>query len=146
MFLFTYEIKVKVALEDIGPIGRLTEMDQVKGGSLSIDLTYQRGLSFFGNISTELFQLDTFKFLNNQMKFDFKRNEQNHIDGEVKLSSKKQKWPRFSDTSDLNISLSLNSDTLIGDISIAQPSKNSSLRMNTEFIFGRDEKAIKFLT
>ena len=144
--LSTYEIKLEVALEDMGPLGRLTEMDQELGGSLSIDLTYQRGLSFSGNISTELFQLDTFKFLNNQMKFDFKRNEQNHIDGEVKLSSKKQKWPRFSDTSDLNISLSLNSDTLIGDISIAQPSKNSSLRMNTEFIFGRDEIAIKFLT
>ena len=144
--LSTYEIKVKVALEDMGPIGRLTEMDQVKGGSLSIDLAYQRGLSFSGNISTELFQLDTFKFLNNQMAFDLETDESNHIVGEVILSSKKQKWPRLSETSDLNISLSLNSDTLTGDIRIAQPSKNSSLNLNTLSIFGRDEITIKFLT
>lgn len=144
--LSTYEIKVKVALEDIGPIGRLTEMDQVKGGSLSIDLAYQRGLSFSGNISTELFQLDTFKFLNNQMAFDLETDESNHIVGEVILSSKKQKWPRLSETSDLNILLSLNSDTLTGDIRIAQPSKNSSLNLNTLSIFGRDEITIKFLT
>ncbi len=144
--LSTYEIKLEVALEDMGLLGRLTEMDQELGGSLSIDLTYQRGLSFSGNISTELFQLETLKFLNNQMEFDFERNERNHIDGEVILSSKKQKWPRFSETSDLNISLRLNSDTLTGGIRIAQPSKNSSLSMNTESIFGGDEIAIKFLT
>ena len=74
--LSTYEIKLEVALEDMGLLGRLTEMDQELGGSLSIDLTYQRGLSFSGNISTELFQLETLKFLNNQMEFDFERNEQ----------------------------------------------------------------------
>ena len=130
----------------MGPLGRLTEMDQELGGSLSIDLAYQRGISFSGNISTELFQLDTLKFLNNQMEFDFETNERNHIDGEVIFSSKKQKWPRFPETSDLNISLSLNSDTLTGDIRIAQPSKNSSLSLNTQSIFGRDEIASKFLT
>ena len=144
--LSTYEIKVKAALEDMGPIGRLTKMDQVLGGSLSIDLAYQKGLSFSGNISTELFQLDTFKFLNNQMAFDLETNGSNHIVGEVILSSKKQKWPRLSETSDLNILLSLNSDTLTGDIRIAQPSKNSSLSLNTQSIFGRDEITIKFLT
>ena len=94
--LNTYGIKLKVALEDMGPLGRLTEMDQELGGSLSIDLAYQRGISFSGNISTELFQLDTLKFLNNQMEFDFETNERNHIDGEVIFSSKKQKWPHFS--------------------------------------------------
>ena len=144
--LSTYEIKVKAALEDMGPIGRLTKMDQVLGGSLSIDLAYQKGLSFSGNISTELFQLDTFKFLNNQMAFDLETNGSNHIVGEVILSSKKQKWPRLSETSDLNISLGLNSDTLTGDIRMAQPSKNSSLSLNTQSIFGRDEITIKFLT
>ena len=144
--LNTYGIKLKVALEDMGPLGRLTEMDQELGGSLSIDLAYQRGISFSGNISTELFQLDTLKFLNNQMEFDFETNERNHIDGEVIFSSKKQKWPHFPETSDLNISLSLNSDTLTGDIRIAQPSKNSSLSLNTQSIFGRDEIASKFLT
>ena len=45
--LSTYEIKVKAALEDMGPIGRLTKMDQVLGGSLSIDLAYQKGPFFF---------------------------------------------------------------------------------------------------
>ena len=80
------------------------------------------------------------------MAFDLETNGSNHIVGEVILSSKKQKWPRLSETSDLNISLGLNSDTLTGDIRMAQPSKNSSLSLNTQSIFGRDEITIKFLT
>ena len=121
-------------------------MDQELGGTLSIELAYQRGTSFSGNISTELLQLDTLKFLDNQMEFNFNTNDRNHIEGQMKLSSKKQKWLRFPETSDLNISLNLNSNTLTGNIRIAQPSKNSSLDLNMQSIFGRDEIASKFLT
>jgi hypothetical protein len=144
--LNTYEIKLKVDLEDMGAIGRLTEIDQELGGSLSIDLAYQRGSSFSGHIFMDLLQMDTLKFMDNQMTFDLRINESHQVDGQVRLSSKKQKWPRFPETSDLNISLNLNSDTLTGDFKIDQTMKKSSLNLNTQCVFGSEEIAIKFLT
>ena len=140
-----YEIKLKVDLEDLGNIGMLTELDQELGGDLSADLTYQRGISFTGNISTDSLQLDTFKFLDNQVEFDFSTNHSDPIEGQVVLSSKEQKWFSFPETSDLNISLNLFSDTLIGDLKIEQPSNNSSLILNTQSIFGGGEINTKFL-
>ncbi len=140
-----YELKLKVDLEDLGNIGMLTKLDRELGGGLSIDLTYQRGISFTGNIFSDSLKIDSLKFLENQMEFDFSINHSNPIDGQVVLSSKGQKWFSLPETSDLNISLSLFSDTLTGDLKIVQPSKNSFLILNTQSIFGEEEIDTKFL-
>ncbi|MAJ51186.1 MAG: hypothetical protein CMB82_06190 [Flammeovirgaceae bacterium] len=141
-----YKIKLKGDLEDLAYIGRLTELNKKLGGRLSIDLAYQHGTSFSGNISTELLQLDTLKFLDNQMEFYFRTNHSNSLEGQVMLSSKKQRWFHFPETSDFNISLNLFSDTLIGDIKIGQVLKNSSLSLKMQSVFGSEEIAVKFLT
>ena len=131
-----YEFKLKVNLEDLRNI-RMLQVGSRTRGDISIDLTYRRGISFTGNISTDSLQIDTHKFIENQMGFDFITKYSNPIEGKVLLSSKEQKWSSFPKTSDINISLTLFSDTLTGDLKIVQPSKNSSLILNTQSIFGR---------
>ena len=140
-----YEFKLKVNLEDLRNIRMLTKLDRELGGDISIDLTYRKGISFTGNISTDSLQIDTHKFIENQMGFDFITKYSNPIEGKVVLSSKEQKWSSFPKTSDINISLTLFSDTLTGDLKIVQPSKNSSLILNTQSIFGKEKIDTKFL-